>query len=110
MKLWEKDSTATSQLIERFTVGRDKEFDELLARYDVRGSIAHVRMLEKVGLMTKDEVDQVVKGLEEIMMEIDKGTFRIEEGVEDVHSQVEFLLTKRNGEAGKKNSQWQKPE
>lgn len=102
MKLWEKDSTATSQLIERFTVGRDKEFDELLARYDVRGSIAHVRMLEKVGLMTKDEVDQVVKGLEEIMMEIDKGTFRIEEGVEDVHSQVEFLLTKRIGEAGKK--------
>ena len=102
MKLWEKDSTATSQLIERFTVGRDKEFDELLARYDVRGSIAHVRMLEKVGLMTKDEVEQVVKGLEGIMMEIDKGTFRIEEGVEDVHSQVEFLLTKRIGEAGKK--------
>jgi argininosuccinate lyase len=102
MKLWSKESTSTSQLVEAFTVGRDKEFDILLAKYDVQGSIAHVRMLGEVGLMTKEEADLAIKGLEGIATEIEQGRFKIEEGIEDVHSQVEFLLTNRIGDAGKK--------
>jgi argininosuccinate lyase len=102
MKLWSKESTSTSQLVESFTVGRDKEFDILLAKYDVQGSVAHVRMLGEVGLMTKEEADSAIKGLEAIAAEIEQGQFKIEEGIEDVHSQVEFLLTQRIGDAGKK--------
>jgi argininosuccinate lyase len=102
MKLWSKDDTSTSKLIEQFTVGRDKEFDILLAKYDVQGSIAHVKMLSEAGLMTKEEADIAIKGLHDILLEIDNSTFKIDEGVEDIHSQVELLLTKRIGEAGKK--------
>ena len=102
MKLWQKDNASTNELIEKFTVGRDKEFDLLLARYDVQGSIAHVKMLQQVGLMTPAEGALAVKGLEEILGEIDQQKFTIEEGIEDVHSQVEYLLTQRIGEAGKK--------
>lgn len=102
MKLWSKETTNTSQLVETFTVGRDKEFDILLAKYDVQGSMAHVRMLGEVGLMSKEEADMAVKGLEEIAADIEHGRFVIEEGMEDVHSQVEFILTQRIGEAGKK--------
>lgn len=102
MKLWSKETTNTSQLVEQFTVGRDKEFDILLAKYDVQGSIAHVRMLGEVGLMTKEEADVAVKGLEEIAADIEHGRFTIEEGIEDVHSQIEFILTQRVGDAGKK--------
>jgi argininosuccinate lyase len=102
MKLWSKESTSTSQLVEQFTVGRDKEFDILLAKYDVQGSMAHVRMLGEVGLMSKEEADLAIKGLEEIAADIEHGRFAIEEGIEDVHSQVEFILTQRIGEAGKK--------
>ena len=102
MKLWSKESTNTSQLVETFTVGRDKEFDILLAKYDVQGSMAHVRMLGEVGLMSKEEADIAIKGLEEIAADIEHGRFVIEEGIEDVHSQVEFILTQRIGEAGKK--------
>jgi argininosuccinate lyase len=102
MKLWKKDSTNTSALIEQFTVGRDKEFDILLAKYDVQGSIAHVRMLGEVGLMSAAETKIAIKGLEEILREIHDSKFTIDEGVEDIHSQVEYLLTKRIGEAGKK--------
>jgi argininosuccinate lyase len=102
MKLWQKENTSTSQLVEQFTVGRDKEFDLLLAKYDVQGSIAHVTMLGEVGLMTKEEADQAIKGLNEILKTIEHGTFIIEEGVEDVHSQVEQLLTVKIGDAGKK--------
>lgn len=102
MKLWQKDSTKVSELIESFTVGRDREFDVLLARYDVQGSIAHVTMLGEVGLMTPEEAATAISGLKEIAADIEKGSFRIEEGVEDVHSQVEFLLTQKIGEAGKK--------
>src|ERR1044072_6045286 len=102
MKLWSKETTNTSQLVEQFTVGRDKEFDILLAKYDVQGSIAHVRMLGEVGLMSKDEAETAVKGLEEIAGDIEHGRFKIEEGIEDVHSQVEFILTQRIGDAGKK--------
>ena len=102
MKLWQKQSTSTSQLIEKFTVGRDKEFDLLLAKYDVQGSIAHVTMLGEVGLMTKEEAETAVKALQQIANEIEEGCFSIAEGVEDVHSQVEFLLTERIGDIGKK--------
>jgi argininosuccinate lyase len=102
MKLWKKDSTNTSALIEQFTVGRDKEFDILLAKYDVQGSIAHVRMLGEVGLMSAAETKIAIKGLEEILREIHDSKFTIDEGVEDIHSQIEYLLTKRIGEAGKK--------
>lgn len=102
MKLWSKESTNTSQLVEQFTVGRDKEFDILLAKYDVQGSMAHVRMLGEVGLMSKDEADVAIKGLEEIAADIEHGRFVIEEGIEDIHSQVEFILTQRIGDAGKK--------
>jgi argininosuccinate lyase len=102
MKLWQKDSTTVSELIETFTVGRDREFDLMLARYDVEGSIAHVTMLGESGLMTPEESAAAVAGLKEIAADIEKGGFVIEEGVEDVHSQVEFLLTGKIGEAGKK--------
>ena len=102
MKLWQKDNTAISELIEKFTVGRDKEFDLFLARYDVQGSMAHVTMLAEVGLMDAAEAKSAMKGLEEIAKEIEAGNFSIAEGVEDIHSQVEILLTERIGEAGKK--------
>ncbi len=102
MKLWQKDNTSISELIEKFTVGRDKEFDILLARHDVLGSIAHVKMLSEVGLMNKTESEAAVEGLKNILSEIKKGEFKLEDDVEDIHSQVELLLTKRLGEIGKK--------
>jgi argininosuccinate lyase len=102
MKLWQKQTTSTSALVENFTVGRDKEFDLLLAQYDVQGSIAHVTMLGEVGLMTKEEADLAVQELHEILKTVEKGSFVIEESVEDVHSQVEKLLTEKIGDAGKK--------
>lgn len=102
MKLWQKDSTKVSQLIEEFTIGRDHEFDLLLAKYDIQGSIAHVTMLGEVGLMTAEETKTAIQGLNEIASDIEKGLFQIEDGVEDVHSQVEFLLTNKIGETGKK--------
>ncbi|MGZ5190323.1 MAG: argininosuccinate lyase, partial [Flavisolibacter sp.] len=102
MKLWQKENTSVSDLIENFTVGRDKEFDQLLAKYDVKGSIAHVTMLGEVGLMTKEESSKAVDALKDILKEINESRFSIDENVEDVHSQVELLLTKRIGDIGKK--------
>ena len=102
MKLWQKENSSTSALVEQFTVGRDKEFDLLLAKYDVQGSIAHVIMLGEVGLMSKEEAALAVNGLNEILLTIEQGSFIIDEGVEDVHSQIEYLLTQKIGEAGKK--------
>lgn len=102
MKLWSKENSSTSALVEQFTVGRDKEFDLLLAKYDVQGSIAHVTMLGEVGLMSKEEAAIAVNGLKEIAAAIDNSQFTIDEGIEDVHSQVEFLLTKKIGDIGKK--------
>jgi argininosuccinate lyase len=102
MKLWSKENSSTSALVEQFTVGRDKEFDLLLAKYDVQGSIAHVTMLGEVGLMTKEEAEVAVNGLKEIAATIELGSFIIEEGIEDVHSQVEYLLTQKIGDVGKK--------
>jgi argininosuccinate lyase len=102
MKLWQKESTSVSELVEKFTVGRDKEFDLLLAKHDVQGSIAHVTMLGEVGLMTKEEAIIAVKALEEIANEIQNSKFKIQNNVEDVHSQVELMLTERIGDIGKK--------
>lgn len=101
-KLWSKDNTSTSRQIESFTVGRDKEFDVLLAEYDVLGSLAHTQMLESVGLL--DAADRIVihRELNNILAEIRAGQFVIENDIEDVHSQVEYLLTQRIGDAGKK--------
>jgi argininosuccinate lyase len=102
MKLWQKETTSVSELVEQFTVGRDREFDLLLARYDVEGSIAHVTMLGSVGLMTDEEARVAVDALHEILADIAQNKFTIEAGIEDVHSQVEYLLTQRIGETGKK--------
>lgn len=102
MKLWSKDHTATHALVEKFTVGRDRTFDLLLAQYDVQGSLAHTQMLAHVGLLTQEEWAQVRQGLNDISHDIEAGQFVIEPDVEDVHSQVELLLTRRIGEAGKK--------
>lgn len=101
-KLWSKENTNTSQLIEAFTVGRDKDFDILLAEYDVLGSLAHTEMLENVGLLSSEERALIHKELNNILQDIRNGAFVIEKGMEDVHSQVEWLLTQRIGEAGKK--------
>lgn len=101
MKLWQKSNDVDRE-VERFTVGRDREMDLYLAEADVLGSLAHTRMLHAVGLLGKEDLDAVQRGLKTIYREIAEGKFTIEEGVEDVHSQVEFLLTQRVGEAGKK--------
>ncbi|KHJ39078.1 argininosuccinate lyase [Pedobacter glucosidilyticus] len=101
MKLWQKN-TSTNNLVETFTVGQDREMDLYLAAFDVLGSLAHTQMLESIGLMTKEDLDKVQGELKNIYREIANGNFTIEDGVEDVHSQVEMLLTQRVGEAGKK--------
>lgn len=101
MKLWQKNTTSTKE-VEQFTIGRDPEFDIILAPFDVLGSLAHATMLESIGLLTSDELETLKKGLKEIYQEIQNGSFKIEPGVEDVHSQVEFLLTERYGDVGKK--------
>ena len=100
-KLWEK-SVQVNQEIERFTVGRDREMDLYLAKYDVLGSMAHITMLQSIGLLTQDELDTLLAELKNIYAEADKGNFIIEDGVEDVHSQVELMLTRRLGDVGKK--------
>lgn len=102
MKLWNKENTSTSQLVEAFTVGRDKEFDILLAEHDVLGSLAHTEMLESVGLITKDELNQIHKELKNILKQILHSQFTIDQDAEDIHSQIESMLTRRIGEAGKK--------
>jgi argininosuccinate lyase len=101
MKLWSKDNTHTSARVEAFTVGRDREFDLLLARHDVQGSIAHVTMLSECGLMSLEDAERALNGLAELAVTIENRGFVIEEGVEDVHSQVELMLTRAIGEAGK---------
>ena len=101
MKLWHKNIQIDSE-VERFTIGKDREMDLYLAKADVLGSIAHGRMLESIGLLTPDELQQLLTELRSIYASIDSGQFVIEEGVEDVHSQVELLLTRKLGDTGKK--------
>lgn len=101
MKLWQKE-ISTNNLVEQFTVGQDREMDLFLAEFDVIGSLAHTQMLNSIGLLTDEDLKSIQIELKNIYQSIQKGEFIIEEGVEDVHSQVEMLLTKRIGEAGKK--------
>ncbi len=100
-QLWNK-GFEPDKAIENFTVGQDRELDLRLARYDVLGSMAHITMLQEIGLLTREELDRLLPALEDILSTIEKGEFVIEEGVEDVHSQVEFMLTSKLGDIGKK--------
>ena len=101
MKLWSK-GFEPDKMIEEFTVGNDRELDLRLARYDVMGSMAHIQMLESIGLLKKDELDILLAALNDILKVIDSGDFAIDPGVEDIHSQIEFMLTRRLGDIGKK--------
>lgn len=101
MKLWEK-STEINEKIDKYTVGHDREMDLFLAPYDVLGSIAHIRMLESVGLLHSEELNALEAELKIIFQIAENGEFVIEEGVEDVHSQVELMLTQKLGDVGKK--------
>lgn len=100
-KLWDKGFEPDT-MIEEYTVGQDRELDLRLARYDVEGSLAHIAMLEKIGLLTADELRRLTDGLHGIAAEIEAGRFEIEPDTEDVHSEVELLLTRRLGDVGKK--------
>ena len=100
-KQWAKNYERNTE-IERFTVGRDREMDMYLAKYDVLGSMAHITMLETIGLLEKDELDRLLAELKGIYATCESGEFVIEDGVEDVHSQVELMLTRRLGDMGKK--------
>lgn len=101
MKLWDK-GLSTDKKIELFTVGNDRELDIVLAEYDVLGSIAHAKMLGKSGLITLSEMDSLVGSLQDIMITIKEGNFIIEEGFEDVHSKIEYILIEKLGNTGKK--------
>ncbi|RFS24854.1 argininosuccinate lyase [Chitinophaga silvatica] len=101
MKLWQKDKVALES-VERFTVGKDREMDAYLAPFDVLGSMAHITMLQSIGLLEAEELKILKQELRNIYQEILAGDFKLEDGVEDIHSQVELLLTRRLGEVGKK--------
>lgn len=101
MKLWDKGYDIDSW-IESFTVGNDRQLDMLIAQYDIEASVAHIKMLESIGLLTSEELHLLLNGLEQIAEEIATDKFKIEDGIEDIHSQVEQLLTQRLGEVGKK--------
>src|SRR5574344_2417769 len=100
-KLWEK-SVQVNKEIDRFTVGKDREMDLYLAKYDVLGSMAHITMLESIGLIGHEELPILLAELRKIYALADRGEFVIEDGIEDVHSQVELMLTQKLGEMGKK--------
>lgn len=100
-KLWEKNFEVNKE-IERFTVGRDREMDMYLAKYDVLGSMAHITMLESIGLLEKDELEKLLAELRHIYQLCEDGKFSIEKDVEDVHSEVELMLTRKLGDMGKK--------
>lgn len=101
MKLWDKGYDI-DRFTETFTIGKDKELDVMLAKADVLGNMAHLKMLYAIHLVTDEELKALSEGLKEIEQEIEKGNFCIEEGIEDVHSEIEYLLTQKCGEAGKK--------
>ena len=101
MKLWQKDK-ASLEAVEVFTVGRDREMDLYLAAFDVLGSLAHIQMLESIGLLTAEELTRLRAELKSIYQQIKKGEFKLQDDVEDIHSQVELMLTKKLGDTGKK--------
>jgi len=106
MKLWDKNISEKdkkhSEIIEKFTVGKDRDFDIVLAKYDILGNLAHSEMLSKVGLLEKSEYDIIEKELLLMLKDVENETFKIDDGVEDIHSQIEFNLTKKLGNIGKK--------
>ena len=99
--LWNK-GTAATEVVDRFTVGDDRVLDLRLAQYDIEGSKAHIRMLESIGLLTADELKTLLEGLDDIAVAVKAGNFRVEDDVEDIHSQVELMLTRSLGDLGKK--------
>lgn len=101
MKLWKKDKDALKE-VSQFTIGKDNELDLFLAPFDVLGSLAHIQMLASIGLLEKSELNKLTTALKDIYQEIQNGKFIIEEGVEDIHSQIELMLTTKLGEIGKK--------
>lgn len=101
MKLWDKGYDIDG-FTESFTIGKDKELDVMLAKADVLGNMAHLKMLHSIGLITGEELEILEQALKEIFREVEAGNFRIEEGIEDVHSEIEYLLTQKCGEAGKR--------
>ena len=101
MKLWSKDKDSLKEVTD-FTTGKDQEMDLYLAKFDVLGSLAHIQMLQSISLITKEELASLTSELKNIYKEIEKGNFKIENGIEDIHSQVELLLTKKLGDVGKK--------
>ena len=101
MKLWDKGYT-TNNIVDKYTTGKDRVLDLKLAKHDVTGSVAHAKMLHSINILSKEELDAVLKGLSEIQKTIDDGTFTIEDSFEDVHSKIEFELVQKIGDAGKK--------
>lgn len=101
-KIWQKDNLATNILVNTFTVGKDLDFDERLAKYDVKGSIAHCIMLAEVGIISKEESDKMLVVLAIILQDIEDGNFQIDKNVEDIHSQIESILIDKLGDIGKK--------
>ena len=101
MKLWQKNIASLKE-VEAFTVGKDRELDMYLAPFDVLGSLAHIQMLQTINLLTAEELKILQQGLKEIYKDIQSGTFLMEKEVEDIHSQVEIILTKKFGDTGKK--------
>lgn len=101
-KIWQKDNLATNILVNTFTVGKDLDFDERLAKYDVKGSIAHCIMLAEVGIISKEESDKMLVVLATVLQDIEDGNFQIDKNAEDIHSQVEAILIEELGDIGKK--------
>lgn len=101
MKLWQKDKTSLKE-VDKFTVGKDQEMDMHLARFDILGSIAHITMLESIGLLTAGELHTLTSGLRSMLKSVESGDFKVEKDVEDIHSQVELSLTRQLGDVGKK--------
>ena len=102
MKLWNKNQTSMAESVEKFTVGNDKIFDILLAKQDFIGSLAHTEMLQHIGILSMEELFAVEKALDIILQKIINNNFKIDDDVEDVHSQIEMMLTEMIGDAGKK--------
>ncbi|MDH6253312.1 argininosuccinate lyase [Chryseobacterium sp. H1D6B] len=101
-KIWQKDDLATNILVNKFTVGKDLDFDERLAKYDVKGSMAHCKMLAEVGIISNEESEQMLSVLSLILQHIEDGTFEIDQQAEDIHSQIEAVLIEELGDTGKK--------
>jgi len=101
-KIWQKDDNATNILVNKFTVGKDLDFDERLAKYDVKGSVAHCIMLAETGIITKEESEKMLFVLALILQDIEDGTFNIDKNAEDIHSQIESILIEKLGDTGKK--------